>query len=185
MVVNNAFWNNRRVFVTGHTGFKGSWLCLWLQQMGADLCGYSLPPVASPNLFEITDIASNMISNSEDIRNKNTLTTVLQDFQPKVVFHLAAQSLVRDSYTDPTYTYETNVMGTLNLLEGIRCVDSIRSVVIVTSDKCYENKEWCWPYRENEPLGGYDPYSSSKACVEILTSSYRRSFSLMKIIKLI
>ncbi len=176
MVINQSFWKNRRVFITGHTGFKGGWLSLWLKMMGAELCGYSLAPTSTPNLFDVTRVNSKMNSIIGDIRDQKSLVAAIQNFQPEIVIHLAAQSLVKTSYDDPTTTYDTNVMGTLNLLEAVRKTKSIQSVVIVTSDKCYENQEWCWPYRENEPLGGHDPYSSSKACVEILTSSYRRCY---------
>ncbi|MBV1870602.1 MAG: CDP-glucose 4,6-dehydratase [Gammaproteobacteria bacterium] len=174
--INPKFWNNRKVFITGHTGFKGSWLCLMLRSVNANICGYSLPPPSQPNLFESANIAACLTSIHGDIRNHEHLHSSINKFQPQTVIHLAAQSLVRESYTNPLSTYDTNVMGTINVLEGIRKCPNIESAVIVTSDKCYENKEWHWPYRENEALGGHDPYSSSKACVEILTASYRQSF---------
>jgi CDP-glucose 4,6-dehydratase len=150
------FWHGRRVFVTGHTGFKGSWLVTWLVRLGAQVTGYALP--------------------DNDVRDLDALRAVLADSGAEVVFHLAAQSLVRESYADPVTTYATNVMGTVHLLEAVRAAKHVRAVVVVTSDKCYDNREWLWPYRENEPLGGRDPYSSSKACQEIVASAYRNSF---------
>jgi CDP-glucose 4,6-dehydratase len=170
------FWQGKRVLLTGHTGFKGSWLSLWLQSAGAELLGYAMQPPTSPNLFEVARVAEGMISVIGDVCDREHLQKVIADFQPQIVIHMAAQSVVRSSYTDPVFTYNTNVMGTVNLLEAIRQISSVRAVVNVTSDKCYENQEWVWGYRENEPLGGYDPYSSSKACSELVTSSYRNSF---------
>lgn len=170
------FWSGKRVFLTGHTGFKGSWASLWLQSMGAIVTGYSLEPPTSPNLFELAKVGEGMRSIHGDIRDLNSLSKELLSAEPELVFHMAAQPLVRQSYKNPLETYETNVMGTANLLEAIRSCSSVKSVVVITTDKCYENKEWVWGYREGEPLGGYDPYSSSKACAEILTSAYRRSF---------
>lgn len=171
-----TFWNNKKVFITGHTGFKGGWLSLILKTAGAKVAGYSLKPPTLPSFFEIIDRNAGIESYIHDIRDLNTLKKKLTQSSPEIVFHLAAQSLVMESYKDPVDTYTTNVIGTLNLLEAIRTVKSVRSVVIITTDKCYENKEWIWPYRETDPLGGYDPYSSSKACAEIVTASMRRAF---------
>lgn len=170
------FWSGRRVFLTGHTGFKGSWLSLWLQHLGAEVTGYALEPPTNPSLFAKADIAACMHSVIGDVRDGAILSSVMQSAQPEVVFHLAAQSLVRPSYADPVGTYETNLLGTIHLLEAVRRTPSVRAVVVITTDKCYENKEWIWPYRETDPLGGYDPYSSSKACAEIVTNSWRDSF---------
>lgn len=174
--VNNDFWKNKRVFLTGHTGFKGSWLSLWLQEMGAVVQGYALAPPTSPSLYEIADVDQGISSTIADIRDYETLCTCISEFKPEIVFHMAAQPLVRLSYEKPLETYATNVMGTVNLLEAIRHVDGIKAVVNITSDKCYENREWPWGYRENEAMGGYDPYSSSKGCAELVTSAYRQSF---------
>ncbi len=174
------FWKNKKVFITGHTGFKGSWLCLCLQQWGAEVCGYSLPPPTQPSLFEIAQVHEGITHTLGDIRDFDSLKSALQKNQPEIVMHMAAQSLVRPSYENPLETYSTNVMGTVHLLEAIRQTKSVKSVVIVTSDKCYENREWEWGYRENETLGGYDPYSSSKACAEIVTSALRNSFFNLK-----
>jgi CDP-glucose 4,6-dehydratase len=174
--MNLAFWNNRRVFVTGHTGFKGSWICLWLQHMGANVTGYALKPPTNPSLFEIANVAYGMTSIIGDIRNKEELIYAMQKAQPEIVIHMAAQPLVRFSYKNPVETYLTNVMGSVHLFEAVRHTGSVRAVVNVTTDKCYENKEWHWAYRENEPLGGYDPYSSSKACSELVTAAYRNSY---------
>ena len=174
--MNLSFWKGKRVFVTGHTGFKGSWLSLWLQMLGAELTGYSLQVNGRPNLFEMAKVESNMNSIIGDIRDKDKLLKVLQESAPEVVVHMAAQSLVLPSYVDPVETYSTNIMGTVYLLESVRSCPSVRAVINVTSDKCYENREWIWPYRENEAMGGYDPYSSSKGCSELITSAYRNSF---------
>ncbi|WP_394560542.1 CDP-glucose 4,6-dehydratase [Aquipseudomonas alcaligenes] len=177
MVLNPAFWNDKRVFLTGHTGFKGSWLALWLSQMGARVHGYALAPATAPSLYTVANVASHLAASTiADIRDATTLHTALKAAQPDVVFHLAAQPLVRYSYHAPVETYAVNVMGTVNLLEAVRNVPGIRSVVNVTTDKCYENRERSEPYSEDEALGGYDPYSSSKACSELVTSAYRRSF---------
>lgn len=175
--MNPQFWRGRRVLVTGHTGFKGSWLCLWLASMGAEVHGYALPPPTNPSLFEVAGVGE-LLSSSEiaDVRNLDALLEALQRTEPEVVFHLAAQPLVRHSYRAPVETYAVNVMGTVHLLEAVRQTMSVRAVVSVTTDKCYENREWLWSYRENEALGGYDPYSSSKACTELVSAAYRTSF---------
>ncbi len=174
--MNPRFWAGKRVFLTGHTGFKGSWLSLWLQSLGAEVTGYSLAPPTDPSLFEAADVASGMTSIQGDIRDLALLTKAMQDASPEIVIHMAAQSLVRHSYEEPVETYATNVMGTVNVLESVRHTRGIRSVVSVTTDKCYENREWSWGYRENEAMGGYDPYSSSKGCAELVSSAYRSSF---------
>lgn len=170
------FWKGKRVFLTGHTGFKGSWLSLWLQKLGANLTGYALPPPTTPSLFDVANVAKGMTSLTGDIRDLSALKQVVQDVQPEIMIHMAAQSLVRASYEAPVETYGTNVMGTVHLLEAVRHTPRIKAVVIVTTDKCYENKEWMWGYRENDPMGGYDPYSSSKGCAELVTAAYRASF---------
>jgi CDP-glucose 4,6-dehydratase len=170
------FWTGKKVFVTGHTGFKGGWLCLWLQHLGAKVTGYALQPPTHPSLFEIIDIANGMNSVIGDIRDGETLFQTMKNAAPEIVIHMAAQSLVRYSYINPVETYSTNVMGTVYLLEAVRRVSSVRAVVNVTSDKCYENREWVWGYRENEPMGGFDPYSNSKGCAELVTTAYRNSF---------
>ena len=174
--MNIEFWKNKKVFVTGHTGFKGSWLCLWLQHMEAQVFGYALTPPTTPNNFTESDVARGMTSFIGDTRDYNTLLDQMQTFSPDIVLHLAAQPLVRESYINPRDTIETNVMGTTNVFEAIRHTPSVKSVVNVTTDKCYENKEWPWGYREDEAMGGYDPYSVSKGCSELITSAYRRSF---------
>ena len=170
------FWQSRRVLITGHTGFKGSWLSLWLQCLGAHVVGYALDPPTDPSLFDIAKVAERMVSIPGDVLNKNTLQSVIAKHQPEVIFHLAAQSLVRESYKHPVETFSTNVMGLVHLLEGVRTVGGVRAVVCVTSDKCYQNREWVWGYREDEPVGGYDPYSSSKGCSELVAAAYRNSF---------
>lgn len=170
------FWNKRKVLVTGHTGFKGSWLSLWLQAMDADVVGFSLPPPTTPNLFTLANIADGMTSIIGDIRDFTLLQGVIEKYQPEIIFHLAAQPLVRYSYHQPVNTYSTNVMGTVHLFEAARQVDCVKSIVNITTDKCYENLEWHWSYRENDRLGGYDPYSNSKACSELVTGAYRSSF---------
>ncbi|HEX4229642.1 MAG TPA: CDP-glucose 4,6-dehydratase [Bryobacteraceae bacterium] len=169
-------WSGKRVFLTGHTGFKGGWMALWLQLQGCEVCGYSLLPSTRINLFEDASVGRDMRSMIGDVRDAGLLCSALAGFRPEVVFHFAAQPLVRSSYRDPLGTYSTNVMGTANLFEAVRHTDSVRAVVVVTSDKCYENREWDWSYREIDRLGGYDPYSSSKACAELILSAYRNSF---------
>ena len=176
MEVNKAFWRGRRVLLTGHTGFKGSWLSLWLQSMGAEVTGYALNPPTNPSLFEVAEIGKGMASIMGDIRDLSHLQRVFGEARPEIVIHMAAQPLVRYSYIEPVETYSTNVMGTVNLLEAVRGTSSVKAVVNVTSDKCYENREWVWGYRENEAMGGYDPYSNSKGCAELVTSAYRSSF---------
>ncbi len=174
--VDPAFWAGRRVFLTGHTGFKGSWLSLWLQAMGAQVKGFALAPDTSPALFNVAEVGRGMESEIGDIRDLAALTRSLIDFAPDTVIHMAAQPLVRLSYQEPVETYAVNVMGTVNLLEAVRGCAAVRAAVVVTTDKCYENREWPWGYRESEPMGGHDPYSSSKGCAELVTSAYRRSF---------
>jgi len=176
MGLNDKFWKDKKVLITGHTGFKGGWLSLWLQHLGANVVGYSLEPSAKPSLYNAASVYKNMVSIHEDIRNIKKLKSVFSKYKPEIVFHLAAQSLVLPSYENPSETYEVNVMGTLNILEAIKECGSVKAGVFITSDKCYENKEWEWGYRENDPMGGYDPYSSSKGCAELLISSYRSSF---------
>ncbi|WP_246318948.1 CDP-glucose 4,6-dehydratase [Peteryoungia desertarenae] len=171
------FWNGRRVFLTGHTGFKGSWLALWLVDMGAEVHGYALPPEQEDGLYALTGVSESIASEVlADIRDSSQLQAALRACEPEIVLHLAAQPLVRASYRDPVETYSTNVMGLVALLEAVRAAPGVRAMVNVTTDKCYENREWVWPYRENEALGGHDPYSASKACAEIVTASYRQSF---------
>jgi CDP-glucose 4,6-dehydratase len=170
------FWKGKRVLLTGHTGFKGSWLSLWLQCIGVDLLGYALQPPTKPSLFDVAQVSSDMTSLEGDITDYKYLRKIIADFRPEIVIHMAAQSVVSTSYLDPMSNYNTNVMGTVHLFEAIRQVGGVRAVVNVTSDKCYENREWVWGYRENEPLGGYDPYSSSKACAELVSAAYRNSF---------
>jgi CDP-glucose 4,6-dehydratase len=171
------FYYGKRVFLTGHTGFKGGWLALWLANIGAEIHGYALEPPTEPNFFAVCGLQKVFTNHTiADIRAADALTKAVQKAKPDIVFHLAAQPLVRQSYEDPVATYATNVMGTVNLLEAVKQTPSVRAVVNVTTDKCYENREWVWPYRENEPLGGLDPYSSSKACSELVTAAYRNSF---------
>jgi CDP-glucose 4,6-dehydratase len=173
MVMN---WNDKRVLVTGHTGFKGGWLSLWLQQRGADLCGIALEPPTKVSLFEDAGVERGMRSVIGDIRDVTVLKQIFAEHRPEIIFHLAAQPLVRSSYQDPLRTYSTNVMGTANVLEAARHTGGLRAVVVATTDKCYENREWEWPYREADRLGGRDPYSNSKACAELVVSAYRSSF---------
>lgn len=174
--MNPLFWKDKKVFLTGHTGFKGSWLALWLQSLGAKVTGYALRPPSNPCLFEAANVAQGMKSIIGDIRDGDALAGCIGGDLPEIVIHMAAQPLVRRSYADPVETYSTNVMGTVNLLEAVRRTPSVRAVVVVTTDKCYENKEWVWGYRETEPMGGFDPYSSSKGCAELVTAAYRNSF---------
>jgi CDP-glucose 4,6-dehydratase len=174
--VSPAFWKGRRVFVTGHTGFKGSWLSLWLQSLGARLTGYALASASSPSLFDTARVGEGMVSLIGDIRDSQALQHAIQAFRPEIVIHMAAQALVRESYRNPVETYAVNVMGSVNLLEAVRHTPGVKAVVNVTSDKCYENREWVWAYRETDAMGGYDPYSSSKGCAELVTAAYRNSF---------
>lgn len=174
--VNKSFWESKKVFLTGHTGFKGSWISLWLQSMGAIVKGYSLEPNTKPNLFTEANVEENMESEFGDIRDLKKISKSMFDFNPDVLIHMAAQPLVRLSYQEPVDTYTTNVIGTVNVLEAARSCSNLKAIVSVTTDKCYENNEWDWGYRENEPMGGHDPYSSSKGCAELVTSAYRRSF---------
>ena len=171
---NREFWNGRRVLVVGNTGFKGSWLSLWLHGLGARVAGLSLPPPTEPNLFALAGLSDLVSSALADIRDIDAVRDTIGELRPETVFHLAAQSLVRVSYREPVETYATNVMGTVHVLEAVRSVPTVRAVVVVTSDKCYENREWPWPYRETEAMGGHDPYSSSKGCTDLVTAAYRR-----------
>ncbi len=175
--MNQSFWKGKRVLLTGHTGFKGSWLSLWLQSVGAEVHGYALAPSTTPNLFTLANVKKGMASHLEaDIRDIRKLSDLVFQVNPEIVFHMAAQPLVRYSYAEPVETYAVNVMGTVNLLESLRHLSGVKAVVNVTTDKCYENREWSLAYREDDALGGYDPYSSSKACSEIVTAAYRQSF---------
>jgi len=176
MTVNPAFWHGKRVLLTGHTGFKGSWLALWLQSLGAQVVGYALAPPTNPSLFDVAQVGKGMTSVIGDIRDLAKLQAAFAEHSPEIVIHMAAQPLVRYSYQNPVETYSTNVMGTVHLLEAVRNTPGVKAVVNVTTDKCYENKEWAWGYREDEPMGGHDPYSNSKGCSELVTSAYRRSF---------
>lgn len=169
-------WQGRRVLVTGDTGFKGSWLSLWLHALGAKVTGFALPPPTRPSLFEAARIRELVDHVEGDVRDAAAVRKVVEDARPEVIFHLAAQPLVRLSYEEPVETYATNVMGTVHLLEAARMVPGVAAVICVTSDKCYENREWIWPYRENDPMGGHDPYSSSKGCTELVVAAYRNSF---------
>ena len=175
--MSSSFWRGKRVLVTGHSGFKGSWLCLWLASLGAEPVGFSAGVPTQPALFELSGMDSQMHSIEGDIRDADAVLEVVERKRPEIVFHLAAQSLVRRSLASPSLTYEVNAMGTVNVLEAVRRSGEVRVVVNVTTDKCYENREWIWGYREHEPLGGRDPYSSSKACAELITSAYRASFA--------
>ena len=170
------FWRGKRVLLTGHTGFKGSWLSLWLQSLGAEVTGYALTPSTNPSLFEVANVDKGMRSVIGDVRDLDRLVRIFTDHRPQIIFHMAAQPLVRYSFEHPVETFATNVMGTVNVLEAARHTSGLRVVVNVTSDKCYENREWAWGYRENDPMGGYDPYSSSKGCAELVTAAYRRSY---------
>lgn len=171
-----SFWKGKRVLITGHTGFKGSWLSLWLQSLGTELHGLALAPATTPSLFVQAEVGQAMASTIGDIRDFEIVRSCVTAFRPEIIFHMAAQPLVRLSYTEPVATYATNVMGTVHVLEAAREVGTVRAIVNVTTDKCYENKEWVWGYREDEPMGGRDPYSSSKGCSELVTSAYRQSF---------
>ncbi len=175
-MVDPAFWAGKRVFLTGHTGFKGSWITLWLQQMGAKVTGFALAPPTEPALFDVAHVSEGITSIIGDIRDREALEQALVNADPDIVIHMAAQPLVRASYDDPVGTYATNVMGTVHLLEAVRRAGNVRACVVVTTDKCYENREWVWGYREDEAMGGHDPYSNSKGCAELVTSAYRRSF---------
>lgn len=174
--INKDFWRGKRTLVTGHTGFKGSWLCLWLQVLGAELKGLALEPPTNPSLFEVASVAKHMDHSIVDIRDFEALSKLVVDFKPEIVIHMAAQPLVRQSYCQPIETYATNVMGTVHVLEAARACGSVKAIVNVTTDKCYENREWVWGYRENEPMGGHDPYSSSKGCAELVSNAYRSAF---------
>ena len=174
-LVNRDFWRGKRVLVTGHTGFKGSWLCVWLTEMGAEVTGYALPPEGE-GVFHDCSVEDRVRSRLGDLADLDGLKRTFVESQPEIVLHLAAQSLVRRSYREPLVTLSTNVLGTAHVLEAVRSTDTVRSVVVVTTDKCYENREWIWGYRENDPLGGRDPYSASKAAAEIVTAAYRESF---------
>ncbi len=171
-----SFYHGKTILVTGHTGFKGAWLSLWLKKLGANVIGFSLAAPTEPNLFGVLDLEHEITHIEGDVRDLEKLKKVMEEYQPVMIFHLAAQSLVRKSYDNPIETYSTNVMGTLNVFEAARTNSCVKGIINVTSDKCYENKEWYYGYRENDPLGGYDPYSASKGCSEVLTSSYRSSF---------
>jgi CDP-glucose 4,6-dehydratase len=175
-MMNRAFWHGKKVFVTGHTGFKGSWLCLLLASLGAQLTGFSRAPHTNPSLYLRARVGSGIHSTRGDVTDLEALSGAVAAAEPDIILHMAAQAIVRDSYTDPTQTFATNVMGTANLLESVRRHPSARAVVIVTSDKCYENREWYWSYREKSALGGRDPYSASKACAELVTAAFRRSY---------
>ena len=180
----NDFWKGKKVFVTGHTGFKGTWMCHWLCELGADVTGYALEAPTTPSIFELSQLSDRMSSIIGDIRDRDKIANAVNDAQPEIVIHMAAQPLVIESYEDPVGTYMTNVIGTAHVFEAILKTKTVRAVVNVTTDKCYENKEWHWGYRENEAMGGYDPYSSSKGCSELLTSSYQRSFFTKQDIRL-
>ncbi len=175
-MVNLEFWQGKRVFLTGHSGFKGSWLCLWLHALGANVTGYALEPPTTPSLFELVRVGELVTSITADVRDLDRLKAEMAKAAPEIVIHMAAQPLVRDSYKIPVETYAVNVMGTVNLLEAVRACPTVRAVVNVTTDKVYENREWHWGYRENEPFGGYDPYSNSKGCSELVTAAYRSSY---------
>jgi CDP-glucose 4,6-dehydratase len=169
-------YQGKRVLVTGHTGFKGSWLCIWLKELGAEVVGYALDPPGEPNNFSACLLNDHINHQYGDVRDQDRLFSIFSKYQPEMVFHLAAQALVRSSYDNPKATFDTNAGGTVNVLEAVRQTDSVRGIVNITSDKCYENREWVWGYRENDPLGGYDPYSASKGCAELIFAAYLRSF---------
>jgi CDP-glucose 4,6-dehydratase len=174
--MNRGFWKDKSVLLTGHTGFKGSWLSLWLQTMGARVTGYALPPPTTPALYDVAGVGRGMTSIIGDVRDLPRLQAAFAEHRPEIVIHMAAQPLVRRSYSEPVETYSTNVMGSVNVLEAVRQAGGVKAVVNVTSDKCYENREWVWGYRENEPMGGFDPYSNSKGCAELVTAAYRNSY---------
>jgi CDP-glucose 4,6-dehydratase len=175
--MNPTFWHGKRVLITGHTGFKGSWLALWLQQCGAEVAGYALPaPPDTPSLYTSARVGDGLHSVFGDIRDEARLTALMAEFRPEITLHLAAQALVRESYSNPVETYSVNVMGTVHFLEAVRRSSDVKVALVITSDKCYENREWAWGYRENEPMGGHDPYSSSKGCAELVTAAYRASY---------
>lgn len=174
--MNPAFWRGKRVFLTGHTGFKGSWMSLWLQSLDAEVTGFALAPPTQPSMFEEARVAAGMRSVLGDIRDLGSLQKAVQSAKPEIVIHMAAQPLVRDSYVNPVETYATNVMGTVHMLEAVRQTPGVKAVVNITTDKCYENREWVWGYREDEPMGGHDPYSNSKGCAELVSAAYRSSF---------
>lgn len=176
LVMNPDFWRGKRIFITGHTGFKGSWLSLWLQSLGAELTGFALDPPTQPSLFAEARVAEGMRSVIGDIRDLTALQAAMRDARPEIVIHMAAQPLVRYAYQNPVETYTTNVIGTVHILEAVRHIQGIKAIVNVTTDKCYENREWLWGYREDEPMGGYDPYSNSKACAELVSACYRSAF---------
>jgi len=175
-LIHRTFWQGKRVLLTGHTGFKGSWLSLWLQSLGVTLRGIALEPPTNPALFDVANVAAGMEHTIHDIRDFSVVKAQMDEFKPEIVIHMAAQPLVRLSYLQPIETYSTNVMGTVHVLEAARHTSSVRAIVNITTDKCYENREWVWGYREDEPMGGHDPYSNSKGCAELLSSAYRKSF---------
>jgi CDP-glucose 4,6-dehydratase len=177
-MVDPAFWRGKRVLITGHTGFKGSWLSLWLAALGAEVTGLSTPAPTDPSLFELARVGEMITHVEADVRDADAVSTAVAAARPEIVLHLAAQALVRPSFAEPRATYEVNVMGTINVLEAARAAGELRVAVVVTSDKCYENREWEWPYREDDPKGGYDPYSSSKGCQELVAAAWRRSFRM-------
>ena len=176
MDINKNFWNNKKIFLTGHTGFKGTWLTIWLKMLGADVMGFSLPPNTTPSMYSEIESDIEIESCYGDIRDLDLLSKKNRQFKPDILLHLAAQAIVRYSYHNAVETFNTNVMGTAHVLEAVRSTDSVRAVLCITSDKCYENREWVWKYRENDPMGGWDPYSASKGCSELVISSYRNSF---------
>lgn len=177
MLFNNIY-QNKKILVTGHTGFKGSWLCAWMQKLGAEVVGVALEPDTNPSHFALLNLK--IKSHFVDIRDSKKIAVIFHETKPDMIFHLAAQPLVKESYKDPLYTFETNVIGTANVLQAARNIANLKAVLVVTSDKCYENKEWLWGYRENDPMGGYDPYSASKGCAELVTASFRNSFFNLK-----
>lgn len=176
LAMNPDFWRDKTVFMTGHTGFKGSWLSLWLQSLGAHVVGYALAPPTEPNLFNLAKVSDQMVSLLGDIRDLDQMVAAVNQHQPDIVIHMAAQPLVRYSYAHPVETYATNVMGTVHVLEAVRQTRSVKVAINITTDKCYENREWVWGYRESDPMGGYDPYSSSKGCSELVTAAYRSAY---------